>query len=120
MGAPRKAMSALLEEYGAYSGHMTMALSLTAMLAVVFPFVSGQVSFWELFDVLCQPERHRGEWHTCNDKALKGRWHWSCCDNTKKESYCSNYSHLVVLKAKLFHLKPLANQMCQPVPKAKR
>jgi hypothetical protein len=40
-------------------------------------------------DVLFFPERHSGVWHTCNDPALKGKWHWSCCDVQDKKADCT-------------------------------
>ena len=41
---------------------------------------------------IMRPEVHTGTWHTCNDPNLKGKFHWSCCDNLVYESHCTRFS----------------------------
>ena len=52
-------------------------------------FTALVVLLWFNRDWLWDPEAHAGEWHTCDDPKLKGKWHWSCCDQTDKNAKCT-------------------------------
>jgi hypothetical protein len=55
---------------------------------------------------LRRPECHRGEWHTCDDPKLRGKWHWSCCDHLEHESHCTRLQWAVRLKRATVGLLP--------------
>ena len=64
-------------------------LAMWPFYAFVFFWFFGVTMFICCYrDVILDPGRHYGEWHTCNDPKLKGRFHWSCCDELNQNAEC--------------------------------
>ena len=90
-----------------YLAEFQIFLWLTGVLLIVLPFLTGAADVGKIAKTIKRAEKHAGVWHQCDDPALKGKWHWSCCDNLKKVSYCTKYPELVGLKTKVVGLMPL-------------